>query len=223
MYIQLMKSPRPVISSNIYSPGLISIIGLPVVCIAYLYFYQTKYAMPVWWFDNKGIERLNTHFSQKVDFENFRTYTNLYLTGDQRHNMAELEKLKRLADDVVSKSDFKSGIRIVLTNDSQYQDLVTLLDICMNYRTIGVVPYNNHVLVFKWSNDKSLSPAKPIDDSALLPPDANQRWFLLDSNELPDYEYVAMDWLKPFWPSLIPFGGMIFFWRKRNSWNVGAH
>ncbi len=214
-----MKPLKPILFSNIYFPGLISIVGLPIVCIIYLVFYQAKYAMPVWWFDDNGIKRLNTHFSQNIDFENFRTYTNLYLTGEKRHNIAELETFKSIADKLVSKSDFKNGVRIVLTNNSQYQDLVTLLDICMNYKTLGVIPYNNHVLVFKWFNDKSLSPARPIDDSALLPPDGNNRWlssYLSEQNI--DYEHLHLNFLKFFWPSLFPLVGMVFFWSKRNSW-----
>ena len=60
LYIfNLMKPLIPILSSNIYFPGLISIVSLPLIGIMYFYYVQVKYAMPVKWFDKESIVRFN--------------------------------------------------------------------------------------------------------------------------------------------------------------------
>ncbi|MGZ4007016.1 MAG: hypothetical protein ACXVJV_07630 [Mucilaginibacter sp.] len=140
-----MKSTKLIVFKNLYFPGLISIIILPLACILYQYYYQVNYIMPVSWFDKGGIERLNKHILRKVDFEKFRTYKNLYLTANNDH---EISEIKKLTDVLVSTSDFKNGICIFLTSKTQYQQLVTALDITMKHNTLGVVPYYNKIFIF---------------------------------------------------------------------------
>jgi hypothetical protein len=144
-----MKPLKPIISTKIYFPGLISAILLPMACVVYLYFYRPKYGMNVSWFDKKAIERLNKNYSENIDFENFRIYNNLYLTGDAEHDKIELIRLEKLADSLVAKNDYKNGIKVVLTNKTKFQDIVTSLNIGMNHKPLGMIPFDANIYIFK--------------------------------------------------------------------------
>lgn len=219
-----MRLPEPNFLKKVYFPGLISIIVLPIACIVYLYFYQAKYMMDVSWFDKNGIERLNTHFTQKIDFEKFRTYKNLYLTANNDH---EISEIKKLTDALVSNSDFKNGICIFLTSKTQYQQLVTALDITMKHNTLGIIPYYNRIFIFNdnrpvKASTVSVMPCAGVNTYSL----ANDVISITPSTSVSEILKADFSELSTgivqFWPALIPLMGMIFFWQKRNKyyWSI---
>jgi hypothetical protein len=178
--------------------------------------------MPISWFDKSGIERLNTHYEQKIHFEKFRVYKNLYLNdnGDQ-----EKSEIKRLTDELVVNKDFKNGICIILTNKTKYQELVTALDIAMNKKGLGIIPYYNKIYIF--NDNRTIK----VNDGIRMP---HRVAFLLfdrvDDNSWSHGFYKRFEiyltgfptGILQFWPCLVPFVGMIFFWMKRNKnyWSI---
>lgn len=212
-----MKPLKPIVSTKIYFPGLISIILLPIISIV-LYFYQARYAMPVNWLDKKGLERWNKSSRKEIDFDNFRNFSSLYLTGDEKHDKAALNRFTSWADSFVVKDDFKNGMRIVLTNRTKFQDLVTALDIGMNHKRLGVIQYYDQIYLFKYP----LDPSKTVNGNIFND-------IVLYSDVIPDFppqrSFLENAWIKSkigfhalssFWPCLFPLMGMIYFWKKSN-------
>ena len=204
-----MKSLKPIILPKIYFPGLISIVLLPLCCIIYIYYYQVQYGMKISWFDSKGIERLNRLYGQKIDYTTFRRYSNLYLTGYKEHDKSELKRLKKFADALVLTDDQKNGVCINLTYKTKYQDIITALDICMNHESLGVIPLNDNIYLFKFDTPVSYPPIKkpPVidlgNDVVVIAP--SHKIF----NDLQVFFSIAS-----FWPCLIPLVGMFYFWSK---------
>jgi len=212
-----MKPKRLIIFSNIYFPGLISIVLLPLIGIIYFYFYQVKYAMPVTWFDKAGIERVNKLHSTDVDLEKFRSYTKIYLTGDQSHDKNELIRLPSLLDKLLAKDDTKNGISVFLASKTRYQELVTTLDIGYRYQALSVIPYYNKIFIFKFAHDSRSLIA------------ASGKGLLFDDLIFITYRETFLEKVKrtfddiiPLWPILIPFGGMVYFGKRRRNSGVMA-
>lgn len=207
-----MKLLKPITSPKIYFPGLISIIVLPIACYLFLSIYQVKYAIPVSWFDQQAVERLDSVHHQQVDLENFRKYQRLYLTGFKAHDNLELDKLREAIPFITTRYGLTNGICIYLTPKTKYQDMVTALDICNYHTMLSVIPLNDQIFVFKYNEAGDVLWRKNIR----LPP--HDALTSLDLPEAPLHSKSLADDLYPFWPCLIPLFGMFFFWSRRTRW-----
>lgn len=204
--------------SNLYFPGVISIIALPFVCFIYLYYHVSKYSITVTWFDKRRVEILNSDLSQNIDFQKFRVYSNLYLTGN--NDIKTLKRLASMEDDLVNENDVKNGICINLTKHTTFQDLVSVLDMGANHPSLNILPYNDQIFVFKYdksatnldyysnSKYKAMHPINNPNDNII--PDDQGETFTTKLQK-------GINKVIPFWPSLIPLLGMVFFWKRRDN------
>ena len=145
-----------------------------------------------------------------IDFEKFRSYTKIYLTGDQVHDKNVLKELPVLMDRLLANNDIKNGICVFLTSRTRYQDLVTALDLANQYQTLGVVPYYNRIFIFKLAYDsRSLMAAtgKSLVFDDLI--------FIRERETFFETIKKALENITPFWPISVPFAGMIYFWKRR--------
>ncbi|HVW15911.1 MAG TPA: hypothetical protein VHB54_18920 [Mucilaginibacter sp.] len=212
-----MKPLKPIISPKIYFPGLISIIVLPIAAYYYVAVYNAKYLMPVNWYNKQAVERLSNSYHQTIDLEKFRKYKTLYLTGAETDDKLVLDTLQQTVPFTATRFGLKNGICVYLTSKAKCQNIVTALDVCRHYKTLSVIPFSDKIFVFRYNEAGDLL-WEP--KNVKLPPDKNTKLLLLDLPEPPvDFTATAISWCKSFWPCLIPFVGMIYFWRKRNKWD----
>jgi hypothetical protein len=194
------------------------------VGLVYLTFYQAKYKMDVAYYNDAANRRISER-SGKLPFlpGSFRKYTEFILTGDEKQNELYLNELINQSKQLKINKDTIHGYLIHFSKHTKYADVVKTFDICSR-DSIGRMIYGDNVYVF-W--------VKPRVQSKNA-----QRWLYNDviysSDDVPHilpqrtfFEDVRIKFkelfynIKSFWPCLIPFVGMIYFWRKRNKWGVG--
>jgi hypothetical protein len=109
-----------------YSPGLISLVFLPLLSCSYLY----KCLHPVKnYCIQMQIPRKNDQFDY-YHFPQFRNYKRVDLTGNLDEGKDKIRSTEKLLKNMVAQKDTIDGIWLHFTNTVKYQILVTLIDIC---------------------------------------------------------------------------------------------
>jgi len=208
-----MKPLKPILSSQIYFPGLISLVILPLLCIGYFWkngWLDQKTMLNVAYF-NDAINKRIAERSDKPQFHpnSFRKYTEFVLTGSEKQNDITIREIIEGSKKLEVNKDTVNGYIIKFTNRTKYADVVKTFDYC-NRDSVGLI-YGDKVY-FYWA--KPWVPSKnniliTEGDLMIRIPSSQSFFEKLNVDIKKD-----IDFLKPFWPCLIPLAGMMYFWRK---------
>jgi len=140
-----------------YSAGLISIIMLPILCLINIKnndAFKNRSSMDFQNWD--GLE--NTEFfKNNIAFLNTKTFTTVYLTGNNNLDSIKLKKAQKSIKALVKSKDSVSGIKFHFGQKAQYWTYIKVLDV-INIGQGGhyYFSYKNDIL---FTNPK---PPKPI-------------------------------------------------------------
>ena len=200
---------------RIYSPGLISLIFLPLLCVGYLYkngWFVQKTMLNVTYYNiaaNLRVEKLIHRLPLKPD--SFRQYKTIALTGSEKVNDLIFNDLIYKINELNTHEDTIHGYIIQFTDHTKYADVVKALDLWYSYSVGGMI-YGDKIYIL-WT--KPYVPAPAIDDGGLFHDDLLVA--VKPSPTFPEILLEVISQLQPIWPCFIPFVGMIYFWRKRNE------
>ncbi|AYL94049.1 hypothetical protein [Mucilaginibacter celer] len=132
----------------IYTPGLISLLLLPVFCMVFLHqhkAFQKLKAMDVVFFSPDWNKRLPKAYQFKFPPE--RSYVNVNLTGNTNSDQSLLE-FARIQIRTILKTKNKSvGVQIHFGKKAQYWAFVKALDICYAEDVQSYAPYQDDIYV----------------------------------------------------------------------------
>lgn len=141
----LTLTPRKPI---IYSPGMISLILLPLFCIVYLkqhkaFVHYSAMDIAVWspdW-NNRLPKRL------QMEFPPVRNYLRINLDGNEIGDKARLDFARLEIRKMRASGDTERGINFHFWNTAKYQAFVTALDICQTENAGIFIPYKDDIYV----------------------------------------------------------------------------
>jgi hypothetical protein len=199
---------------KLYFPGLISLLGLPLMCIWYLLSNQAFYkqnGMEVAWQSDASLKEWAKFSHEKIDIRRVRKYKELSLTGNKLHDIDARKDLIASITLLEKKADTINGIRISLQAHTRYEEIVDILDVCDQdeNKNINAMPYNNTILI--WYNSPRAYAGDRlkyllVDDVIIHMPDqpeTNGGFNMLLSN--------SINAIRLFWPSILLFLMMIYF------------
>ena len=133
---------------KVYFPGLISLVCLPLFCIAkiiYPRYFEKLTAIHVAHLNDKEFGRdifksARSRLPQKIADDS--------LGSDKRHNNTVFTKLREKAIHYESTGDTVTAYRVTFTNKSKYEDVVDVLDILQS-KSLGYFWLNNKIEVYK--------------------------------------------------------------------------
>jgi hypothetical protein len=141
----LTLTPRKPI---IYTPGIISLILLPMFCLVYLkqdkaFVHYSAIDIAVWspdW-NNRLPKRL------QMEFPPVRNYLRINLDGNEIGDKARLDFARLEIRKMLASGDTKRGIDFHFWNTAKYQDFITAIDICQTENADIYIPYKNDIYV----------------------------------------------------------------------------
>ncbi|UOK42154.1 MULTISPECIES: hypothetical protein [Flavobacterium] len=125
-----------------YSPGLISIILLPIMCILFL---KSRDA-----FTQYGSITLATwdgkiFYNEITTFLNSKKFTKVTLTGDYDSDKIKLINSKKEIQRLISTKDSINGIQFHFDEKSKYWSYVKVVEILQDENAQFYVPYKNDI------------------------------------------------------------------------------
>lgn len=143
---------------TLYFPGLISLLGLPLLLTAYLFCtnsFKQERAMDVAWISDQWIKETNVDYKGNRFFEKYlfsipkRNYITIEITSNPTINSFKIELIARLTKRLITKKDSVTGYKIKFTKSALYASLVKVLDICRLRDTSGFLsfPYHDDIYI----------------------------------------------------------------------------
>lgn len=132
-----------------YVPGIISLIGLPILCCTYLYFCNIK--------DERVLEvTIASKYEKKYENLSFdttflsrpstkRKYIDIELNGNQKDNEVKTDFFRVLTREMYKNKDTIHGVHIIFGDGSKYGSFVKVLN---NFRIDSIAvycPFENHI------------------------------------------------------------------------------
>ncbi|MFI5163590.1 MAG: hypothetical protein ACHQHN_20105 [Sphingobacteriales bacterium] len=203
---------------KLYFPGLISLVGLPLICIWHLLNHQPfrrQNGMRVAWESAASLKEWTKFTHQKFDFRSFRKYKDLFLTGNKLHDAGEIRNLLGLITLLEKRTDTINGIRLSLQIHTRYEEIVNVLDICYQDESenITAMPYENKILIWYNSSHQHLA-TDDLDKGGIMITQVENRFLVVrpDSHVGFNVELTnCFNIIRSFWLSIIVFLLMIYF------------
>jgi hypothetical protein len=129
-----------------YTPGLISLLLLPVFCLVFLHQHKDKLkAMDVAYYSPEWNKRLPKAYQFK--FPPDRSYINVNLTGNTNSDKSLLEFARMQIRTMLKARNNSIGVRIHFGPRVQYWAYVSALDICYSENAESWAPYQDDIFV----------------------------------------------------------------------------
>lgn len=145
--------------TQLYFPGMISLLILPLACFVLFTFegrFTKQSQLPVSWADEDYFSGSARGKHNRFDIEGFRKYKEITigsLESGQSENV--IATLPRQISDLIVKNDTVKGYKVIFTKQATYGNLVEVLNICFKYcdgrDQVFFVPYENKIYIGKTS------------------------------------------------------------------------
>lgn len=144
---------------KLYFPGLISLLGIPLLTFGYLLHKNTFFlprAMDVVWMNGQELQHPDEFMAAGIKQLKSRHYTAINLTGNTTADSLKLLSLKVSITRLSSVNDFINGYRLNFGVHVKYQTVVTTFDMIHSFpdsiRFSGM-PFGDSFYFFKFKPD----------------------------------------------------------------------
>lgn len=213
-----MKQPAKTLFNRLYFPGMISIVCLPLLCIGY-FAYRTGFKqlamLDVVWSTDASIKSWNDHFATKININDFKDYPQYIINEDAFNNQKVLSKVKALCREVIRKKEYGKGVTVNFADESEYRDLINVIDAGYNLKEITYILYNNSI-IFTLTKPYKVKNVPNLGNDMVFMCDAGDFHSFTSDFLLPITNKITQ-YSKEFWPSIIAFLMMMFFSIKRRK------
>ena len=137
-----------------YTPGLISLLLLPSLCICYFYYSKVtnlNRTMEINMFTKDNWK--NVYFGNKR--ANFYLHPNISfhvinISRDDKDAMIKLENAQVEIRNIISTKDTTKGVRFHFDNNSKYWTWIRAFDICCTEKAWTFIPNENDIWVYNY-------------------------------------------------------------------------
>jgi len=196
---------------RIYFPGLISLICLPLFClakIAYPKYFEKQTAIHIAWLNTK---EFNRDIHKPFRLQSSRKLEDDSLSSEKTNNDIVFAKLRQKIAHYESTDDTLSAYRITFAKKSKYEDVVNVLDILQTNQkpSLAYMWLNNKIEVFKINPLPEKKSAGNLDHDMIFcgTPSASRSYvdpvpFFSTANFV-DMFKMTKDFVVKFWMPLI--------------------
>ncbi len=201
-----------------YPAGLVSLAFLPILCMGYIYFDQSKQvALEVQYFNSKGYKNnlsYRTNYHRKKHPPKI-AYCEVELNGDDVNDRAKLASAQLAIRILVISNDLSRGIHSHFTENAKVWSLVSVFDICNIEKAKIFCPDGNDFWIYNLPQRKNFNKNKfpPIIRCCSVRKDVlpkTESIAEMHSRENLERRFLQQT-IQYFWPSAVMFFLMAFF------------
>jgi len=173
-----------------YTPGIISLILLPALCIWYLYdqrVFEKYNALVIVWSgpgisispnifplgNNANVQYTDIHFNTNDVFGTYnnkdsRYFTNINFIGNIKMDELNLETAQLEIRNMITSKDTIQGVHLHFSDGSKYETWIKAIDICQRENAKLYIPHENDLWIYYFEIDTSYLHASSVTGSGCL-------------------------------------------------------
>lgn len=191
--------------SKLYFPGLISLLGLPLLCTAFFLIdgkFKKYSQISVIWADTTFIKHLPKINSKAFSFDKFRNFDNDILTGEKTHDILVVTNCEKWLKRLDAKVDTTNGYSVTFSKKSKYEDIIKIIGVCYEpSKDVNCMLYYDKIYLYRLPQSKEVR--SPLPGDVIYYSQAKDEYFNSSLQDLIDAIVSDTRSLTRFWPSLI--------------------
>ncbi len=149
-----------------YPAGLISLVGLPLLCVLYLYakpVFEQQYVMEVNYFSLEDHNRDPVYYPNPVTL---RQYSAFHLSGKRLNDSIKLRNIRFTIRQLIADQDTLKGIQVTFGKKASYGSLAEAFNVCfgegLKSSALKWVGSKNNIWIYYRSPKAPFMKVKPI-------------------------------------------------------------